>query len=521
MKSRTLVEELGAQAVVHPYGGAQRTPVAIQLLSGNIRQKRVFTHIGWRKCSDKWVYLHAGGALGHDGAVNGIEVQLNRELSRFRLIEPEEDLVESIQASLRLLDLAPDKITIPLFCSIWRAIVGRVDCSLHLTGPTGEAKSELAALCQRHFGSEMARLNLPASWSSSENALEDLAFLAKDAILVIDDFAPVGTRYDIQRLHKKADRVIRAQGNSSARQRMRADSSLRPPRPPRGLILSTGEDIPRGQSLKARLWVIEVSPGDIDFGLLTQCQEEAANGRYVKTTAGFIRWFAPQYEVVRQNLQKEIRKLRKQASKCGMHKRTPDIVANFGIGLRLFLDFAEHTGAITAESKQELWNRGWEALGEGAVTQQGHQTADEPTRQFLELLTAAVASGKAHVAGPDGEAPGKLNESEAWGWRFFPTSDGGDYRPQGSRMGWIDGEDLYLEPKAAYAAAQQLAAASGGSLVVTESTLRKRLQERNLLRSTEEGRLTVRKVLGEVRRSVLHLHRNALAQFVAQSVARK
>jgi len=198
-----VVEELGAQAVVHPYGGAQRTPVAIQLLSGNIFQKRVFTHIGWRKCGDKWVYLHAGGALGHDGAVNGIEVQLNRELSRFRLIEPEEDLVESIQASLRLLDLAPDKITIPLFCSIWRTIVGRVDCSLHLTGPTGEAKSELAALCQQHFGSEMVRLDLPASWSSSENALEDLAFLAKDAILVIDDFAPTGTSFDIPRFHKR------------------------------------------------------------------------------------------------------------------------------------------------------------------------------------------------------------------------------------------------------------------------------------------------------------------------------
>jgi hypothetical protein len=31
---------------------------------------------------------------------------------------------------------------------------------------------------------------LPAAWSSTGNALEVLAFHAKDALLVIDDFAP-------------------------------------------------------------------------------------------------------------------------------------------------------------------------------------------------------------------------------------------------------------------------------------------------------------------------------------------
>ncbi|MCZ6770031.1 MAG: hypothetical protein O7D93_12375, partial [Acidobacteria bacterium] len=238
-------------------------------------------------------------------------------------------------------------------------------------------------------------------------------------------------------------------------------------------------------------------------------QEDAANGCYSKTTAGFIRWLAPQYEVVRQNLQKKICELRKQASECGMHKRTPDIVANFAIGWRLFLDFAQDAGAITAESRQELWGRGWKALVEGAAAQQQHQTADEPTRQFLEFLRAAIASGKAHLESPDGGEP---EESKAWGWR-----EGYEYcTPQGSCIGWIDGDDLYLEPKAAYAAAQQMATASGGSLVVSESTLRKRLKEKNLLRSTDKGRLTKRETLAGVRRGVLHLHRDALAQFVAQ-----
>ncbi|MEE8114925.1 MAG: bifunctional DNA primase/polymerase [Nitrososphaerales archaeon] len=511
---RWVAENLGAQAIVYPYVGRERTPVAIQFLSEDMQQKTVFTHTGWREVNNQWVYLHASGGLGQEGPVSGIEVKLEGGLSRYRLTEPEGDLVDSIKASLRFLELADARITIPLFCSIWRAIAGEVDCSIHLSGQTGEFKTEVAALCQQHFGSEMSRLNLPANWSSTDNALEDSTFKAKNALLVIDDFAPVGTPYDVQRLHKKADRIFRAQGNSSGRQRMRADGSLRPERPPRGLILSTGEDTPKGHSLKARLWVCDLSPGDVSEQILSLCQRDAARGKYVKATAGFIQWLAPQYETIRRNLQKELRELRKTASKDELHRRTPDIVANLAIGWRLFLDYAKDVGAITAEQRQELWDRGWNALGEGAAAQQEQQATDEPTQQFLAMLKAAITSGKAHVASPDGCEP---DNPKAWGWREgydYPTS-------QGSRIGWVDGDDLYLEPTAAYAAAQTMARASGGSLATSDATLRKRLKERNLLRSTKENRLTVRKMLGGVRHNVLHLHRDALVQLVVQSVVQK
>ena len=86
---------------------------------------------------------------------------------------------------------------------------------------------------------------LPASWSSTANALEAIAFAAKDALLTVDDFAPSGGQNDINRYHKEAERLFRGQGNSAGRLRMRADSSLRPEKAPRGMILATGEDIPR------------------------------------------------------------------------------------------------------------------------------------------------------------------------------------------------------------------------------------------------------------------------------------
>src|SRR5262249_15380984 len=113
------------------------------------------------------------------------------------------------------------------------------------------------------------------------------AFDAKDALLVIDDFAPCGGLLDAQRTHREADRLLRAQGNSSGRQRMRSDGSLRDPRPPRGLILSTGEDIPRGKSLRARSVTVEVEPGALSWGKLTACQRAGKEGVYAKCLSAF------------------------------------------------------------------------------------------------------------------------------------------------------------------------------------------------------------------------------------------
>jgi hypothetical protein len=103
---------------------------------------------------------------------------------------------------------------------------------------------------------------------------------------------------------------------------------------------------------------------------------------------------------------------------------------------------------------------------------------------------------------------------EAWGWRQATVGSGDfereEWRPQGERVGWLEDEDLYLEPDAALAAVQKQGRDSGEPLAVTGRTLRKRLHERGLLLSTgkeREGRetLTVRHTLEGSRKSVLHM----------------
>ena len=267
------VELLGAGAIVYPgFGLKDHARAAVQLLSGAIPERSVLTHTGWRKVDDGWVFLHAGGAIGPIGTVVEIIVDLPSDLARFALPTPPtgDPLREAVRASLALLDVAPDQVTVPCLAAIYRAVLGDIDFTLHLAGPTGAGKTELAALAQQHFGPTMDSRHLPASWLSTGNALEGLAFQAKDVLLVVDDFAPTGTSSDVQRYHKEADRLFRGQGNQAGRGRMRPDGSLRPAKPPRGLILSTGEDIPRGQSLRARGLFLELGPNDLDWQRLSK-----------------------------------------------------------------------------------------------------------------------------------------------------------------------------------------------------------------------------------------------------------
>jgi hypothetical protein len=92
------------------------------------------------------------------------------------------------------------------------------------------------------------------------------------------------------------------------------------------------------------------------------------------------------------------------------------------------------------------------------------------------------------------------------------------WQPQGRCIGWLDGQDLYLEPDASYAEAQALAKVQGDALSVSALTLRKRLHERRLLVSTDRARQTlmVRRTLAEQQRAVLHMHVESLSIHTAK-----
>ena len=215
---------------------------------------------------------------------------------------------------------------------------------------------------------------------------------------------------------------------------------------------------------------------------------------------------------MRATIADDVAALRTEARRTGQHARTPGAVADLALGWKLWLRFAADAGALTAADAAAAWQRAWRALVASGERQAGHHADQAPAPRFLTLLASALASGGAHVAGSSGAEPA---HPEAWGWRAA-TVGAGDYqraewRPQGSRVGWLDGDDLYLDPEAAHAAAQRVGETGGGALGVAPKTLSKRLHEAGMLRSTGEPHgLTVRRPLAGARRRVLHVAADAL-----------
>jgi len=501
---RWVAEKLGAAAILNAGMSVKdHARAAIQHLSDRIESRTVFTHLGWRKIGESWCYLHADGAIGPLGPVPGVETEPPSQLERFSLPEPpaEDGLERAVRASLGMLDVVPDEIVLPFYCAVWRSALGGTDFGLHVAGQTGEGKTELVALAEQHFGEGLDARHLPGSWSSTGNSLEVLAFAAKDTLLVVDDFAPEGTTFDVQRLHREAARLVRAQGNRAGRNRLRADGSLRAVKYPRGLILSTGEDVPNAHSVRARILILDFPQGGMDWQKLTICQQNAADGLYAQAMASFIQWFASRYEDLQNRRAARVRELRAQAQAGSSgHRRTPSIVAELAFGFETYLAFAREVGVLSTEEVEALWQRGWEALGKAAASQAEHHGAVEPTGRFLELVGSAIASGRAHLTGRNGETP---EEPHVWGWRWVDSA--GPWLPQGTRIGWVVGRDLYLDPDASYRCAQQGATTEG--LSISARVLWKRMRDRGLLASTDisRGRNVVRVTLQGGRRIVVHL----------------
>jgi hypothetical protein len=509
-------EHLGANAILEPGQTLKdRFRHAIQTLSqrkGEIPQRTIYTHTGWRLVGGERVFLHAGGALGPHGPLPGVEIQLSPDWRRYVFPSPPEGqaLRQAVRASLDLIELAPP-VMVPLLGGVYRVVLpaGELDHSIFLAGATGHGKSTLSALAQQHFGADWSLEKFPANWSSTENALEEAAFLSKDVMLAIDDWVPVGTQNDVAALNRKVARVLRARGNTSGRQRMTRDGQMRSEHPPRGLVVASGEDVPDGQSLRGRLLVVEVPSKALDFGVaLTSAQHAGADGTYAMAMAAYITWIAARYDEVAAALPADVEKLREAFGQPGWHPRTPWALAHVQLGHQMFLRFAVTCGAITQQradlQSKTVVARLWEL---GFAQAENLESAD-PVRRYVELLQAAVTTGSAHVATLSGSAP---QPGEAYGWRVRETQYETEWQPQGRRIGWLSDNDLYLEPVAAYAMAKELAHRSDTLLSLSEPRLRKMLLERGWLETTDApdrgGRRTTTRVMDAQggRRRVLHL----------------
>jgi len=422
----------------------------------------VYRHTGWRHVDGVDVYLHAGGALGPTGPLDDIETSLGGSLKHYTLPPPAEGghLKAAIRAALDVLDAGPDAVMVPLMAAAFRALIDpRPPWSVFVTGPTGTGKTVLAQLVSSMFGPELLS-NAGISWSATMNAIEELAASAGSTVLVVDDWISRGSAQEVSRAHRDADRILRGAGNNQGRGRMGRDLRLRPTRPPKAAIIVTGESLPSGESLAARFVACHLSPGEVDLrrdgGPLVVAENHAETGLLAAGMSAYICHLAGRRAATAARFAELRTNGRGIASGAGGHQRLPDAVGGMWAAWRIWLEWAESVGGISASETIKLTNRARKALEVAAHAQADLTQAAKPDRQFIVAIQSALDSGRAHIAARDGHSPD--GTEGAWGWRSIHNS----WEPMGDRIGWLSGSgEVWLDPASSFAVAQRLGADTG------------------------------------------------------------
>lgn len=450
--------------------------------------KTVFTHCGWREINGEMHFLTAAGSLGKPD----IAVEVDTSLARYSLPMPAPNVspVEAIKTSLDYMNIGTrdenQKVLIPIWATMYLAPLCEIldpAFTLWLHGRSGSFKSTITALALSHFG-DFTDQNLPSSWHDTSNRIEQLLFWAKDLPLVVDDWAPGQNNMAAVDLEKRAEYIVREQGNHQGRGRMKLDSKGNPTYIPRGLLVITGEQLPNGFSHSARMLAIKLEAGDIDVAKMTEAQK--SKEAYKTAMAHYILWLKERWPALKKNLPPTFYEYRLKANsdlgKDNDHPRVPAAMAWIYIGLDTGLSFATDRGALDQEVADMVRNDGWHYLCELAREQGQRVEKQKPSKRFVEVVKAIMNSGRTRIDDKDSES------------QSHPE-------PGITFIGWEDNEYLYLLPKIVYAAVRDFCQHTGEYFTWSDEAVWDDLKKAGCTKC-DDGRITAVCWIGCMHRSI-------------------
>ncbi|GEM_PF-4319886 len=507
-----VARKLGAKAIIE-YNQRRHIPAGIQTLSSKIITVRTYSHVGWRWLDGQWRYLTASGAIGSDGLANQYNVELDGKNRHYAFPRPSRIGSSATQAVLKLLELASPEQSYPLFAAIFLAPLCRflpVDFSIFLCGTSGSFKSSIAAILQSFYGKEFNARCLPENWSSTDNAIAKNAFIAKDSIFVIDDYCLGNT--NSKALESKADRIFRGAGNKAGRQRLIGGALTNQEHYSRGLIIATGETVPSAlstESIQARLFIIEIKWMNVATETLTRLQTDASSGVFALVMSSYIQWLAGHIDAFESIFKNRHRTLTQQRNRSQWHSRTPSNLAFLQIGLESALAFFRLNGTINEKEYDSLYEKGLDALVHAAESHELKIHTSRPEERFLSSLAVLFDAKKVHIVDADTGLTPRINKGlKRWGW----IKRNNEYVAQGTQIGWLKGNDLYLDPQIVFKQVQSYCNEREAEPIQSSRKLWQCLYERGYLASHESSRdtYTVRKMIQRARKSVIHLNASSV-----------
>jgi len=414
-----LDEHWGVNAVVAA-GKKNDVSTAIKLFSKGAILEHIYTHTGWRTVGDQRVYLHCGGGLGYQGH-NSIQVDLGNEMSRYELPTTVKDPVDAFRTSMEILEVADPMVSLPIWAAMFQAPLGAIlpnRMVLWVYGPTNTFKSSLVLLAMCHFGNFSSEGDA-VGWTSTGNAMELAAYIAKDAPLILDDFAHQPNPYQQKRLQQAAERIIRSAGNESGRMRLNKLTKFQTTTRIRSLIIATGETLPSvAPSAHARILPLRFTESTVNVDMLSQAQEQSE--RYRHAMAGYLLWIRDHWDDLVISIPDDFRLHREEIREQthGFTARLTDAICRNYTALQTALRYGQECGAVAEKTANNILGDAWKNLIKLSEIQDQEVRAEDPVKRFCALLEEMIQSGRVWLCPLDlvGGNPTQPLNSEKIGW---------------------------------------------------------------------------------------------------------
>lgn len=473
---------------------------AITKSSVNVPVRKIYTHTGWREIDGQMVYLTGSGAIGNAA----VEVELPARLNLYKLPAPEGNAKEAIQKSMDLLAIADMRVTIPTFIMPYLSVLNIFEdmaFTIWYIGRSGSLKSVMTALALSHFGN-FTHKSLPVNWFGTRTELEKLSFHAKDILFAIDDYAPPANPTEARELTKTVEYMLRAYGNRQGKVRANPDMSSQETFYPRGLLVTSGEQLPPpGVSRSARILPVPISIDDFyqdgkdNYDLLTRAQKDRV--LYPVAIAYFINWIQKNWKAVGENLHSYKEKYYLQAPKANVHLRLIETISLMQAGFNIILEFAADHGVAKRSDIEGNLAMSWDIFNSLLKNQSNRITSERPGERFIEVLKSLLSAGKVVFR--------QRNDSGTW----TPTEAG----PGQLIIGWDDTSDsiIYLIPEEVYSVVFNHCQKIGEYFGHTKESTWDDMNSLNYLADTgEQGRILKLKRFVGVQKRLLWLKREII-----------
>ena len=462
-----------------------------------IKEVTAFGHTGWVKLEDgRLVYLHSEGAIVPPGtAPFAGRVFLEGKLARRTFPKGDDPslIKEAVRKSFTLWDLYPHQVSIPVMAAAYRAALGPVDFSIYLVGPTGIGKTSYSDMVMRFYGESLGPKDR-TNFESTKFSVERQAYRLKDQLVVLDDYLGTARHAEIMRF------IVRVAGNESGRGRMNEGD-----KPPRGLLLITGEVQPPDRSLNARLFTLQFTdePGWKDKAKFQKAKAISRDGSLPLAMRAFIESLAPRYGDLKENLEVRKEDYGEQVAGLANHSRTPGIYGDLMVGVEEWLNFAWDIGVISDEEQQAYLDTAESAVSAAVIAQAPLVGSMEETDEIEIVrfaLKEAIKTGRAYVSGPTA-AEAVMGQAQ-----------------EGSQhLGWkIDPKGLYLIPDAVFEVTTEMGIELSITVPETKESLHAKLRQSSYLLATNWNKrrksTATRRVIEGKERTVLRLQPKFLTE---------